>query len=121
MHWARRAASRADWTAGSNRAMSTAMMAMTTNSSISVKPRRFQRGFIMRFSSSGGIRSLVQRKIRLIAGLLGDIDGEVAPAVVAIGDDVLPRHGLLLHARREFGIPAAEHLGGPELLGVRLD
>ena len=39
-HWARRAASRAACTAGSNRAISTAMIAMTTRSSISVKPRR---------------------------------------------------------------------------------
>src|SRR5690242_4451589 len=39
VHWARRAASRADCTAGSSRAISTAMMAITTSSSISVKPR----------------------------------------------------------------------------------
>jgi hypothetical protein len=35
----RRAASRACCTAGNNSAMSTAMMAITTNSSINVKPR----------------------------------------------------------------------------------
>ena len=40
VHWARRAASRADWTAGSSRAISTAMIAMTTSSSISVNPLR---------------------------------------------------------------------------------
>src|SRR5271166_567692 len=34
----RRAASRADWTAGSKRAINSAIMAMTTRSSISVKP-----------------------------------------------------------------------------------
>src|SRR3954469_5067431 len=39
VHWIRRAASRAAWTAGNSRAISTAMMAMTTRSSISVKPR----------------------------------------------------------------------------------
>ena len=39
MHWARRAASRAAWTAGNSRAIRTAMMAMTTSSSIRVKPR----------------------------------------------------------------------------------
>ena len=39
MHWARRAASRADCTAGSSRAIRTAMIAITTRSSISVKPR----------------------------------------------------------------------------------
>src|SRR5438132_1516191 len=38
-HVARRDASRADCTAGSNSAISTAMMAMTTSSSIRVKPR----------------------------------------------------------------------------------
>jgi hypothetical protein len=37
-HWLRRAASRAAWTAGSNSAINTAMMAMTTKSSISVNP-----------------------------------------------------------------------------------
>ena len=37
-HWARRAASRADWTAGSSSAISTAMIAITTSSSISVNP-----------------------------------------------------------------------------------
>src|SRR5262245_1579999 len=40
VHWARRAASRADWTAGKSRAIRTAMMAITTSSSIRVKPRR---------------------------------------------------------------------------------
>ena len=40
MHWERRAASRADWTAGSRSDIRTAMMAITTSSSISVKPFR---------------------------------------------------------------------------------
>src|SRR5271166_3981545 len=39
VHWARRAASRAAWTAGKRSEINTAMMAMTTRSSISVKPR----------------------------------------------------------------------------------
>src|SRR5436190_22586457 len=39
-HCMRAAASRTFWTAGNSRPMSTAMMAMTTSSSISVKPRR---------------------------------------------------------------------------------
>ncbi len=39
MHWARRAASRAACTAGSSRAISTAMIAITTSNSIRVKPR----------------------------------------------------------------------------------
>src|SRR5438552_734920 len=42
-HWARRAAARAAWTAGRSRAMRTAMMAMTTSSSISVNPRTRER------------------------------------------------------------------------------
>jgi hypothetical protein len=36
MHWVRRAAALADCTAGNNREMSTAMMAITTKSSIKV-------------------------------------------------------------------------------------
>src|SRR5581483_11814028 len=39
-HCERRAASRAAWTAGNSRAIKTAMIAITTSSSISVKPRR---------------------------------------------------------------------------------
>ena len=39
MHCERRAASRAAWTAGKSSAIRTAMMAMTTSSSISVNPR----------------------------------------------------------------------------------
>ena len=44
MHWARRAASRAAWTAGKSRAISTAMIAITTSSSIRVNPRDERRG-----------------------------------------------------------------------------
>src|SRR3954454_22174123 len=40
MHWARRAASRADCTAGSRSEIKIAMIAMTTSNSINVKPRR---------------------------------------------------------------------------------
>ena len=42
LHCARLAASRADWTAGRSRAISTAMIAMTTRSSIRVKAGRFR-------------------------------------------------------------------------------
>jgi hypothetical protein len=38
VHCARRAASRADWTAGKSNAIKTAMIAITTRSSINVKP-----------------------------------------------------------------------------------
>jgi hypothetical protein len=38
LHCVRRADSRADWTAGNSRLTKTPMMAMTTNSSISVNP-----------------------------------------------------------------------------------
>src|SRR5579884_1381485 len=44
VHCERRAASRADWTAGRSRAIRTAMIAMTTRSSIRVKARRFFMG-----------------------------------------------------------------------------
>src|SRR5580692_2998359 len=52
VHWARRAASRADCTAGSNSAIRTAMIAITTSSSIRVKPTRPGRAirFIFRIS-----------------------------------------------------------------------
>src|SRR5215213_9101961 len=43
LHFARFAASRACWTAGKRSAMSTPMMAMTTSSSMSVKPIDFER------------------------------------------------------------------------------
>ena len=39
VHWIRRAASRAACTAGNRRPIRTAMIAITTNNSISVKPR----------------------------------------------------------------------------------
>src|SRR6516162_4340560 len=42
-HCPRRAASRAAWTAGSRRAISTAMIAMTTSNSINVKARAVRR------------------------------------------------------------------------------
>ena len=38
VHWVRRAASRAAWTAGSNRAVKMPMIAITTRSSTRVKP-----------------------------------------------------------------------------------
>src|SRR5688572_12902539 len=51
-HWVRLALSRTFWTAGTSRAISTAMMAMTTRSSINVNPvvarRRWGFGDIMR-------------------------------------------------------------------------
>src|SRR5690242_16966193 len=40
VHWDRRAASRADWTAGSSRAIKTAIMAITTKSSMRVNALR---------------------------------------------------------------------------------
>jgi hypothetical protein len=39
-HFSRLAASRTFWTAGTNRPINMAMMAMTTNNSIKVNPRR---------------------------------------------------------------------------------
>src|SRR6516165_1665332 len=45
-HCARRAASRADCTAGSKSAIKTEMMEMTTSNSIRVKPRRMAFGII---------------------------------------------------------------------------
>src|SRR5437763_1251294 len=55
-HWERRAASRAAWTAGRSRAISTAMIAMTTRSSIRVKPllREIMRRALGRVESGMG-------------------------------------------------------------------
>ena len=47
MHCVRRAASRADWTAGKSSVTSIAIMAITTSSSTSVKPRCFEPRFRM--------------------------------------------------------------------------
>src|SRR3954469_20061528 len=44
VHCMRRAASRAAWTAGNSRAIRTAMIAITTSSSISVNPRDLRLG-----------------------------------------------------------------------------
>src|SRR5262249_55568964 len=57
LHLARLAASRTFWTAGSSRPIRIAMMAMTTSSSISVKPWRRGRadiGYMARYSFGRG-------------------------------------------------------------------
>src|SRR6185312_5735533 len=62
VQWMRRAASRADWTAGRSRAINTAMIAITTSSSISVKPERVRLAgaeMIMRSTSSGRLEARV--------------------------------------------------------------
>ena len=43
VHWCAGPASRADCTAGNRRAINTAMIAMTTSNSISVKPKGFRK------------------------------------------------------------------------------
>ncbi len=47
----RRAASRADWTAGNNSPTSTPMMAITTRSSMSVKPCRGRKEGVASFKA----------------------------------------------------------------------
>jgi hypothetical protein len=47
LHCARRAASRACWTAGKSNAINTPMMAMTTSSSINVNPAVLRREWTM--------------------------------------------------------------------------
>src|SRR5262249_52301219 len=56
VHWARRAASRADCTAGSKSAISTAMIAITTSSSIRVKPAWRIARSLCRFTESAPSR-----------------------------------------------------------------
>ena len=58
MHWARRAASRAAWTAGNKSAIKTAMMAITTSNSIRVKAGR-------KASISSEISSWVQLSVQV--------------------------------------------------------
>src|SRR5438270_6318579 len=53
VHWARRAASRAACTAGRSSAISTAMIAITTRSSIRVKPRELGRPPLHEFAMRG--------------------------------------------------------------------
>src|SRR3954468_1400759 len=52
-HWDRRAASRAACTAGSSRAIRTAMMAITTSNSIRVNPRRLLMDLILDVKGDG--------------------------------------------------------------------
>ena len=59
-HWVRRAASRAACTAGSSRAISTAMIAITTSNSMSVKPRRHN-GLACIVTSPGRMKSTVKK------------------------------------------------------------
>ena len=67
MHWARRAASRAAWTAGKSRAIRTEMIAMTTRSSIKVNARRF-RGVLMVLNQFSGWK-ISRRSARILASI----------------------------------------------------
>src|SRR5262249_39903609 len=73
-HCARRAASRAACTAGSSRAIKTAMMAMTTSNSIRVKPPRNRTNRLRRSM----VVLLIARSARKdLAGERVDREGEV--------------------------------------------
>src|SRR3954453_6808541 len=69
-HWLRRAASRAAWTAGSSSAIRTAMIAITTNNSISVKPRERRGvrmgGFLGRHDKKRSGRQRSERRGRVV-------------------------------------------------------
>src|SRR4051794_36524799 len=86
VHCARRAASRDAWMAGRSREISTAMMAMTTKSSISVKPGRRPVGGCMRSLPAFGEGSLGRRTaIRKRGSSRGSVAGVVDHlAVVAV-------------------------------------
>jgi hypothetical protein len=58
VHWIRRAASRAAYTAGNSRAIKTAMMAITTSNSINVNPRRCMRNSVAVFLGHSVMPSL---------------------------------------------------------------
>src|SRR5262249_23787108 len=132
----RAAASLTFWTAGSKRPMRMAMIAMTTRSSISVKPVRFIRG--------RDIRGSLQREKKMMAlfgGAFRDVDqfnlapeeGDVAFAVLTVlleGEDRRARAcaaalveavnhlvGLAVAGRDEEGVQVrAVHTHGPGLL-----
>src|SRR5437660_12026573 len=70
--WARRAASRAAWTAGRSKAIRTAMIAITTSSSINVKARR--RIGSLRLKTDGHASTRIERGSIGDAGRLGTFD-----------------------------------------------
>src|SRR5688572_24433245 len=97
----RAAASRTFCTAGSNSPMSTAMMAMTTNSSISVKAERRRMGISFRKRADcgrgvgprtrvgpGGAAS-VDLEVERVRPVLGDLGGQGRLDVVRGGDALL--------------------------------
>src|SRR5258708_6432845 len=88
VHWMRAAASRTFCTAGRSRPISTAMMAMTTNNSSSVKPgrrlaarcpsiRSLRQGRILQLLEGGGLESGEQTGINE-HGTIDAADGESA-------------------------------------------
>src|SRR5262249_30258630 len=95
-HWVRRAASRADCTAGNNRAIRTAMMAMTTRSSMSVKARRFRNSTTHPPFRKGRVRN---RRTH------GDADRETTGLIVGWVAYLLPHHELNLGARVDGRVP----------------
>src|SRR5438105_4779626 len=90
VHCILRAASRAAWTAGNNRAISTPTMEITTSSSISVKPRRasgvagLRAGFSAKVSPPGVVekRGWFAGRRRPSARRAFDVDPEQVPLAV---------------------------------------
>src|SRR5580704_1448550 len=83
-HCVRRAASRAAWTAGSNNAMRIAIIAITTNSSIRVKPARCEL-----LAGPKRIENLLRKK------RIGQKKWEATNGVAihhSVGDDEICRH-----------------------------
>src|SRR5262249_31326990 len=115
-HWVRRAASRADCTAGNNRAIRTAMMAMTTRSSMSVKARRFRNSTTHPPFQNGRVRN---RRTH------ADAERKTTGLILGWVAYLLPHHepnggarttvGCLVHYRdiASFGCPATHSGAAP--------
>src|SRR5205807_806 len=90
-------AARAFCTAGSSSPTSAAMMAITTRSSISVKPGRWRRDGMAMHLSDGGItnlREVIRSVVRSSSGLLAeDLDEHpLRPIAIELAvEDLLPR------------------------------
>src|SRR5262245_22095909 len=133
VHWARRAASRADCTAGSSSAINTAMIAITTSNSMSVKPRRLPLRWTKRSMDGpprvleGDERGLIIERIRArtvppgraTQGKAGTF-GSIQPGMLLRLLLVLEEGAFLLRVR--LGLGPATRKPRPDRLGaINLD
>src|SRR5262245_6506866 len=97
VHWVRAAASRTFCTAGTSKAIKMAMMAITTKSSISVKPRRFGERMALSLEETEVLRTnatkpgerLRHAKVQGVRVVLGDGSLLLGVDVPVVGDEFL--------------------------------